>query len=174
MAAGPYPNSAPTRAFPFLAYRCRSLALGGLDLKFKIAVPRDDDIGAGASTKVCALWRPSAVLSGTVSPCPTATATPPWLVELPSRAPIVPTPLATPTPSARTAASAVSAAHQAAGFRDLDNPAAQAHEDVKSFLKGVEREAPPRRQRERRSRSGADTGLTHSNLRQETDGEMLG
>ena len=70
--------------------------------------------------------------------------------------PIVPTPLATPTPSARTAASAVSAAYQAAGFRGLDNPAAQAHEDVKSSLKGVEREAPPRRQRERRFRSGAD------------------
>ena len=29
-----------------------------------------------------------------------------------------------------------------------------AHEDVKSFLKGVEREAPPQRQRKRRSRSG--------------------
>ena len=28
----------------------------------------------------------------------------------------------------------------------MDNPAAQAHEDVKSFLKGVEREAPPQRQ----------------------------
>ena len=66
------------------------------------------------------------MLSGTVSPCPTATEPPPWLVELPSRAPIVPTPLATPTPSARTAASAVSAAHRAAGFRGLDNPAAQA------------------------------------------------
>ena len=108
-------------------------------MKFKIAVPRDDDIGAGAQTKVCALWRPSVVLSGTVSPCPTATPT--------------------PTPSARTAVSAVSAAHRAAGFRGLDNPAAQAHEDVKSFLKGVEREAPPRRQCERQSLFGA--GKTH-------------
>ena len=44
----------------------------------------------------------------------------------------------------RTAASAVSAAHRAAGFRGGGNPAA--HEDVKNFLKGVEREAPPQRQ----------------------------
>ena len=44
----------------------------------------------------------------------------------------------------RTAASAVSAAHRAAGFRGGGNPAA--HEDAKNFLKGVEREAPPQRQ----------------------------
>ena len=44
----------------------------------------------------------------------------------------------------RTAASAVSAAHRAAGFRGGGNPAA--HEDVKDFLRGVEREAPPQRQ----------------------------
>ena len=44
----------------------------------------------------------------------------------------------------RTAASAVSAAHRAAGFRGGENPAA--HEDVKNFLRGVEREAPPQRQ----------------------------
>ena len=44
----------------------------------------------------------------------------------------------------RTAASAVSAAHRAAGFRGGGNPAA--HEDVKNFLRGVEREAPPQRQ----------------------------
>ena len=45
----------------------------------------------------------------------------------------------------RTAASAVSAAHRAAGFRGGGNPAAH-DEDVKNFLKGVEREAPPQRQ----------------------------
>ena len=44
----------------------------------------------------------------------------------------------------RTATSAVSAAHRAAGFRGSHNPAA--HEDVKNFLKGVERGAPPQRQ----------------------------
>ena len=43
----------------------------------------------------------------------------------------------------RTAASAVSAAHRAAGFSG-GNPSA--HEDVKDFLRGVEREAPPQRQ----------------------------
>ena len=43
----------------------------------------------------------------------------------------------------RTAASAVSAAHKAAGFSG-GNPSA--HEDVKDFLRGVEREAPPQRQ----------------------------
>ena len=41
----------------------------------------------------------------------------------------------------RTAASAVSAAHKAAGFSGGGNPSA--HEDVKDFLRGVEREAPP-------------------------------
>ena len=45
----------------------------------------------------------------------------------------------------RTAASAVSAAHRAAGFSGGGNPAAH-DEDVKNFLKGVEREAPPQRQ----------------------------
>ena len=44
----------------------------------------------------------------------------------------------------RTAASAVSAAHRAAGFRGGENPSA--HEDVKAFLRGIEREAPPQRQ----------------------------
>ena len=44
----------------------------------------------------------------------------------------------------RTAASGVSAAHRAAGFRGGDNPAS--HEDVKAFLRGIEREAPPQRQ----------------------------
>ena len=44
----------------------------------------------------------------------------------------------------RTAASAVSAAHRAAGFSGGGNPSA--HEDVKDFLRGVEREAPPQRQ----------------------------
>ena len=44
----------------------------------------------------------------------------------------------------RTAASAVSAAHRAAGFRGGENPSA--HEDVRNFLRGVEREAPPQRQ----------------------------
>ena len=44
----------------------------------------------------------------------------------------------------RTAASAVSAAHRAAGFRGGENPSA--HEDVKNFLRGIEREAPPQRQ----------------------------
>ena len=48
------------------------------------------------------------------------------------------------TSTIRTAASAVSAAHRAAGFRGGDNPAA--HEDVKAFLRGIEREAPPQRQ----------------------------
>ena len=48
------------------------------------------------------------------------------------------------TSTIRTAASAVSAAHRAAGFRGGGNPAA--HEDVKDFLRGVEREAPPQRQ----------------------------
>ena len=43
----------------------------------------------------------------------------------------------------RTAASAVSAAHRAAGSSG-GNPSA--HEDVKDFLRGVEREAPPQRQ----------------------------
>ena len=44
----------------------------------------------------------------------------------------------------RTAASAVSAAHRAAGFRGGENPSA--HEDVKTFLRGIEREAAPQRQ----------------------------
>ena len=44
----------------------------------------------------------------------------------------------------RTAGSAVSAAHRAAGFRGNDNPAA--HEDVKDFLKGVEASAPSQSQ----------------------------
>ena len=47
------------------------------------------------------------------------------------------------TSTIRTAASAVSAAHRAAGFSG-GNPSA--HEDVKDFLRGVEREAPPQRQ----------------------------
>ena len=47
------------------------------------------------------------------------------------------------TSTIRTAASAVSAAHRAAGFSG-GNPSA--HEDVKDFLRGVERGAPPQRQ----------------------------
>ena len=44
----------------------------------------------------------------------------------------------------RTATSAVSAAHRAAGFRSGENPSA--NEDVRNFLRGIEREAPPQRQ----------------------------
>ena len=49
------------------------------------------------------------------------------------------------TPSTiRTAVSAVSAAHRAAGAGSIQNPTT--HEDVKSFLRGIEREAPPQHQ----------------------------
>ena len=44
----------------------------------------------------------------------------------------------------RSAASAISAAHRAAGLGGGKNPAA--HEDVRDFLQGVERTAPPERQ----------------------------
>ena len=44
----------------------------------------------------------------------------------------------------RLAASAVSATHRAAGYRGGDNPVV--HEEVKDFLQGVERSAPPERQ----------------------------
>ena len=44
----------------------------------------------------------------------------------------------------RTAVSAVSAAHRAAGGGSADNPTV--HEDVRAFLRGIEREGPPQHQ----------------------------
>ena len=44
----------------------------------------------------------------------------------------------------RTAVSAVAAAHRAAGAGSADNPTV--HEDVRAFLRGIEREGPPQRQ----------------------------
>ena len=49
------------------------------------------------------------------------------------------------TPSTiRTAVSAVSAAHRAAGAGSAGNPTV--HEDVRAFLRGIDREGPPQRQ----------------------------
>ena len=44
----------------------------------------------------------------------------------------------------RTAVSAVAAAHRAAGSGNAENP--KVHEDVRAFLRGIEREGPPQRQ----------------------------